>query len=108
MKIERKMLLLTLLGLVIPFGNVIGPMLVKSRSARSEAFRSQLLIIEGIILAVGYVPSLFFMVSSFGVSPEGTMAVDSEAITTAVECLFLIPILIIATSILLWHKAALS
>lgn len=103
---RRWMLIASLAGIFVPFGNVIGPLLVKCRSARSEAFRSRLLIIEGIILAAGYVPSLFFMVISFGVSPEGAMAVDTDSITTAVRCLFLIPILIIATSILLWRKAA--
>lgn len=102
----RWMLIASLAGLFIPFGNIIGPIVVKSRSAKSEAFRSRLLIIEGIILAIGYLPSLFFMVRSFGISPEGAVAVDSDSMVTAVKCLFLIPILIIAATILLWRKAA--
>ena len=52
---RRWMLIASLAGLVIPFGNIIGPVFVKACSAESEAFRSRLLIIEGVILALGYI-----------------------------------------------------
>lgn len=52
---KRKMLLLTLLGLVIPFANIFAPAFVKALNGDDTHFRSQLLKAELIITIIGIV-----------------------------------------------------
>lgn len=52
---KRKMLLLTLTGLVIPFANIFAPAFVKALTGDDSHFRSQLLKAELIITVIGIV-----------------------------------------------------
>ena len=49
MKPTVKMILLTLLGLFLPFGAIWGPFLVKTKSEEERRFRSRLLIAEVVV-----------------------------------------------------------
>lgn len=103
---RRWMLLMSLLGLFIPLGNILGPVFIKARSTRSEAFRSKLLIIEGGILALGFVPSVIIIINSMSVTPEGAMTIDPAYLTRAVCWLFVLPVLILSIPFILWRQAA--
>ena len=48
MKPTVKMILWTLLGLILPFGALWGPFLVKTKSEQERRYRSRLLIAEAV------------------------------------------------------------
>ena len=63
MKPTVKMILLTLLGLILPFGAIWGPFLVKTKSEEERRFRSRLLIAEVVVWVLGMLPLVFFWYS---------------------------------------------
>ena len=63
MKPTVKMILLTLLGLILPFGAIWGPFLVKIKSEQERRFRSRLLIAEVVVWVLGMLPLVFFWYS---------------------------------------------
>ena len=63
MKPTEKMILLTLLGLILPFGAIWGPFLVKIKSEQERRFRSRLLIAEVVVWVLGMLPLVFFWYS---------------------------------------------
>ena len=63
MKPTVKMILLTLLGLILPFGAIWGPFLVKTESEQERRFRSRLLIAEVVVWVLGVLPLVFFWYS---------------------------------------------
>lgn len=63
MKPTVKMILLTLLGLILPFGAIWGPFLVKTKSEQDRRFRSRLIIAEVVVWVLGMLPLVFFWYS---------------------------------------------
>lgn len=63
MKPTVKMILWTLLGLILPFGAIWGPLLVKTKSEQERRFRSRLLIAEVVVWVLGMLPLVFFWYS---------------------------------------------
>ena len=63
MKPTVKMILWTLLGLILPFGAIWGPFLVKTESEQERRFRSRLLIAEVVVWVLGMLPLVFFWYS---------------------------------------------
>lgn len=63
MKPTVKMILWTLLGLILPFGAIWGPLLVKTESKQERRFRSRLLIAEVVVWVLGMLPLVFFWYS---------------------------------------------
>ncbi len=69
MKPTVKMILWTLLGLILPFGALWGPFLVKTKSEEERRFRSRLLIAEVVVWVLG-VLSLVFLKELSSSNPE--------------------------------------
>lgn len=63
MKPTVKMILLTLLGLILPFGAIWGSFLVKTKSEQERRFRSRLLLAEVVVWVLGMLPLVYFWYS---------------------------------------------
>lgn len=99
---KRKMLLLTLLGLVIPFANIFAPAFVSSLTGDDAHFRSRLLKAELIATIVGVIAGaagwLEFMKDI--VPGEALPAVSSINYLPSL----VLPILIVALVVAFWNR----
>lgn len=101
---KRKMLLLTLIGFIIPFGNVIAPYFISCRTLPELKFRKSLTIIETLIAIIPMAISVCLIICAAKDGATDT-AIEASEITKAIAWLPLTPIGIIATIIALWQRA---
>lgn len=95
------MLLLTLLGLAIPFGNVIGPYFINCKTQGELRFRKTLTIVGTILAVVAIAIPVIGMVSAF--EPSGIESVDPASITKSIKWGLILPAGILVTIAALWH-----
>lgn len=102
MTTERKMLLLTLLGFAIPFGNVIGPYFINCKTSGELRFRKTLTIIGTILVVVSIAIPVIGMVCAF--EPSGVEGIDPVSITKSIRWGFILPVGILVTIAALWRR----
>lgn len=102
MTTERKMLLLTLLGLAIPFGNVIGPYFINCKTQGELRFRKTLTIVGTILVIVAIAIPVMGLMSAF--DPSEVEAVDPDSITKSIRWGFIMPVGILAAIAALWYR----
>lgn len=91
---SRIVSLLTLVGLIIPSGNIWGPYLIKvPKGSKAAKFRGKLVLVELIISVVFYAMSLIKMVKAYGDS------YDIGGISTALSILVILQISILVVAI---------
>lgn len=96
MNASAKVSLLTLLGLVLPLGNIWGPFLIKVGHDRyAYRLRRRLLVIEVLLTVVCFVVSIATLVKGF--SPT---TVDTSYITQGIYPLLAMNILVIVVAII--------
>ncbi len=96
MNASAKVSLLTLLGLVLPLGNIWGPFLIKvGHDGYAYRLRRRLLLIEVILTVVCFVISIATLVRGF--SPTG---VDTSYVTQGIYPLLAMNILMIVVAII--------
>lgn len=101
---KRAMLLSTLAGLIFPLLNIVVPMLIPAKGPASEAFRSKLLIIEGIITGCSLALSVALFIASLSLSDQGVTSVNTSLLTAGVVASGLQPLAILVTVVALWRK----
>lgn len=103
---NRKMLLSTLTGLFFPLLNIVAPLLIPAKRPSNEAFRSKLLIIEGVITGGSLTLSVALIIASLSLSSQGVTAVNATMLTAGVVASGLQPLAIVVTVVALWRKTA--
>lgn len=98
------MLLLTLIGLAIPFGNVIGLYFIRCSTLPELKFRKSLTIIETLITVISMAIPVGLLVAGMKDGAD-TTGIDGNSITKAIVWGLLNPIGIVATIIILWRRA---
>lgn len=96
MKTSKKIPLLTLLGLILPFGNVWGPYLIRVPKGSTEAkLRSRLAIFEAILSVAAVSASILLCVKA--VYSE----YDANLISTALQISLIQNIVILVTAVVM-------
>lgn len=97
------MLLLMLLGLAFPFGNVVGPYFIRCKNLTELRFRRTLTIIGTIIAVVALAMPVVGLVAAFN---DADGLIKSADIASSIRWGFILPIGILATIAALWRKTA--
>lgn len=78
MKKKRLILLFTLIGIIIPLGNVIGPAFVKCNQADDLNFKHKIIRIEAILSIVSYLLGIIVWLDIFRTNLATGTPIDYE------------------------------
>lgn len=84
-----KISLLTLIGLILPFGNIWGPYLIKIPQSSSYVFRKRLVIFESFCTLSAYVLSVILNVKAFNMGFNLSL-MRLSAFVLVIYCLMII------------------
>lgn len=70
MKAEKNMALLILLGLVLPFGNIWGPLIAAAESLEQKKFRRNLIICQSILAVAAWATGIIMISRSMDALTE--------------------------------------
>lgn len=100
MDARRKISLLTLLGVVLPFGHIWGPFLVRvPKESRVRGFRFKLALFEILLTVISFAVSIIMNIKAINSGCDSQM-LSASAVVLMIHCL-----LIIATAVILAFAA---
>ena len=94
---KTKILLMTLIGLVLPLGQVYGPLFVKVVDPEDKKFRKKIVWLEFIVALLALFAMVYTISSMVGVFQENIQSGD--AIATCLYPMMLYPLVIIAIAV---------
>ena len=97
MTLSQKISLLTLVGLILPFGNIWGPLIIKVPKGSSEAkFRFRLIIFESVFSFILFSIAIMLMTKAI-LSEYNTSLITSAAYVLFFEYILILIVAIAAT-----------